>query len=217
MDFVTIITTSGMVALFVNVIGAFWIKERLKQSIKHEYEQELIKLKNDLEFKLDKKKKLYEGKLRQYKKYYSLMDSYSSKSRKTLFEGFQTGFFDLISKDPTAENTTNYIQKALALQGDVSDTFLTFKNEIDGLRLEAGDKLLGLLEQYVVILEVTQDKTVTFLNWMNANATKFYTEPDTVNIYVQEFMDSESKAEGQKLIELQKQIFLEMRNELGIV
>ncbi|WP_232775079.1 MULTISPECIES: hypothetical protein [unclassified Shewanella] len=216
MDLVAIISTSALVTAVINVIGVFWIKERLKQSIKHEYDQDLAKLKSELEFDLDKQKKLYEGKLSIYKKYYTLMDSYTAKSRKALFDGFQTGIIDLIN-DPSDGNTADYIRNMLALQGDVSEVFLTFKNEINGLRLEAGENLLHLLDEYVVSLEITQEKTVEFLQWMNANATKFITDPEETNRISQEYMATELNGEGKKLIDLQNKIFLEMRNELGIV
>jgi hypothetical protein len=216
MDLVAIISTSAIVTAVINVIGVFWIKERLKQSIKHEYDQDLAKLKNELEFDLDKQKKLYEGKLSIYKKYYTLMDSYTAKSRKALFDGFQTGIIDIIN-NPSTNNTADYIRNMLALQGDTSEVFLTFKNEINGLRLEAGEKLLHLLDEYVVSLEITQDKTVEFMQWMNSNVTKFITEPNETNKYVQEYMTAELGGEGKTLIELQKKIFIEMRNELGIV
>ena len=216
MDLVEIISTSAIVTAVINVIGVFWIKERLKQSIKHEYDQDLAKLKNELEFDLDKQKKLYEGKLSIYKKYYTLMDSYTAKSRKALFDGFQTGIIDIIN-NPSTNNTADYIRNMLALQGDTSEVFLTFKNEINGLRLEAGEKLLHLLDEYVVSLEITQDKTVEFMQWMNSNVTKFITEPNETNKYVQEYMTAELGGEGKTLIELQKKIFIEMRNELGIV
>ena len=216
MDLVAIISTSAVVTAVINTIGVFWIKERLKQSIKHEYDQDLAKLKNELEFELDKQKKLYEGKLSIYKKYYTLMDSYTAKSRKALFDGFQTGIIDVLN-DPSNDNAADYIRNMLALQGDVSEIFLTFKNEINGLRLEAGEKLLQLLDEYVVSLEITQDKTVEFLQWMNTNATKFITEPEETNKIAQKYMSAELNGEGKKLIELQKKIFLEMRNELGIV
>lgn len=67
MDLATV-TASGLLAVLINVIGAFWLKERLRQSIKYEYDQDLAKLKSELDFELDKKKRLYEGKLTQYKK-----------------------------------------------------------------------------------------------------------------------------------------------------
>jgi len=216
MDLVAIISTSALVTAVINVIGVFWIKERLKQSIKHEYDQDLAKLKSELEFDLDKQKKLYEGKLSIYKKYYTLMDSYTAKSRKALFDGFQTGIIDVLN-DPSDDNTADYIRNMLALQGDVSEVFLTFKNEINGLRLEAGENLLKLLDEYVVSLEITQEKTVEFLQWMNANATKFITDPEETNRISQEYMATELNGEGKKLIDLQNKIFLEMRNELGIV
>lgn len=216
MDFTTTITTSAIVAGLVNVIGIFWLKERLKQSIKHEYDQDLEHLKKDLEYDLDKKKRLYEGKLAQYKKYYSMMDAYSTTSRRALFNSFQEGMIELL-QDPSDENTLKYIRSILALQGDISDQFLTFKNEIGGLRLEAGEQLLALLDKYINLLEIAQEKTVNFLNWMNSNATKFITSPDETNAYVQRHMSEEFSASGAELIEIQEQIFREMRRELGIV
>lgn len=216
MDFTTTITTSAIVAGFVNVIGIFWIKERLKQSIKHEYDQDLEHLKKDLEYDLDKKKRLYEGKLAQYKKYYSMMDSYSTSSRKVLFKSFQEGILDLI-RNPSDENTLSYIKSIFALQSDISDQFLTFKNEIGGLRLEAGEDLLLLFDDYIVLLEQAQEKTVEFLNWMNSNAAQFIAQPNETNTYVQKFMEEEFSESGKGLIDIQEKMFREMRRELGIV
>lgn len=216
MSIATIITTSGIVAFLINVIGIFWIKERLKQSIKHEYDQDIIHIKNTIEFEFGKKNKLYDGKLSQYKKYFSLMDSYSIESRKPLFDCFQKGLLEMI-KDPSEENTLKYMQDIFALQNNASDTFLTFKNELNGLRLEAGEKLLSLLDEYIAALEITQEKTVEFLTWMNSNATSFVTDPEATNAHVQEFMANEFSTEGKLLLDIQSRIFREMRNELGIV
>lgn len=109
MDFTSIITTSAIVAGLINVIGIFWLKERLKQSIRYEYNQNLEHLKKNLEYDLDKKKRLYEGKLAQYKKYYAMMDSYSANSRKAFFSAFQENLLELL-KNPSDENTLKYIK-----------------------------------------------------------------------------------------------------------
>ncbi|ONF44571.1 hypothetical protein BTO32_06225 [Marinobacter lutaoensis] len=215
MDLATI-TASGLLALLINVIGAFWIKERLRQSIKYEYDQDLAKLKSHLDFELDKKKRLYEGKLAQYKKYFALMDSYSLEQRRALMDGFQEGIFKIL-ENPSTENTIEYIKKTLSLQNDISDKFLMFKNEMNGLRLEAGEPLLELIESYVSALEKVQERTVSFLNWMNQSATTFLAQPDAAQQKVQEFMQEEASGEAQELIGLQEQIFREMRRELGIV
>lgn len=216
MDFVATITTSAIIAGLVNAIGIFWLKERLKQSIKHEYDQEIEHLKKHLEFDLDKKKRLYEGKLEQYKKYHSMMDAYSNVSRVALFKSFQEGMIELL-QEPSDENTLKYIKSILALQGDISDKFLAFKNEIGGLRLEAGDVLLSLIDRYIILLEQTQEKTVTFLNWMNLNAPKFITSPSETNEYVQRYIAEEFSVSGKELLEVQEKMFREMRRELGIV
>ena len=215
MDIDTILASGGLAA-FIQVVGIFWFKERLKQSIKHEYDQDLEKLKKDLEFDLDKRKKLYEGKLSQYKKYYALMDSYSQNSRRELFAEFQEGMLDLIN-NPSDENTMKYIQGIFSLQNDLSDKFLTFKMEINGLRLEAGETMLHLLDEYVEKLEKAQDKTVNLMNWMNLNATSFISNPDAVSEHINQFMEGEFKTEGQEMLNLQEAIFKEMRHELGIV
>jgi hypothetical protein len=52
---------------------------------------------------------------------------------------------------------------------------------------------------------------------MNANAIKFITDPEETNRISQEYVATELNGEGKKLIDLQNQIFIEMRNELGIV
>ncbi|MBY6069874.1 hypothetical protein SAMN04515663_10991 [Alcanivorax sp. DSM 26293] len=215
MDLATV-TASGLLAVLINVIGAFWLKERLRQSIKHEYDQDLAKLKSELDFELDKKKRLYEGKLAQYKKYFALMDSYSLDQRRALAEGFQEGIFKII-ENPSTENTIEYIKKTLSLQNDISDKFLMFKNEMNGLRLEAGEPLLELIERYVSSLEKVQERTVSFLGWMNENATTFLAQPEAAQQKVQEFMQGEASGEAKELMELQEKIFREMRRELGIV
>lgn len=215
MDLATI-TASGLLALLINVIGAFWIKERLRQSIKYEYDQDLAKLTSHLDFELDKKKRLYEGKLAQYKRYFALMDSYSLEQRRALMGGFQEGIFKIL-ENPSTENTIEYIKKTLSLQNDISDKFLMFKNEMNGLRLEAGEPLLELIESYVSALEKVQKKTVSFLSWINENATTFLAQPEAAQQKVQEFMQEEDSGEAQELIGLQEQIFREMRRELGIV
>ncbi|WP_197020983.1 hypothetical protein [Alloalcanivorax xenomutans] len=215
MDLATI-TASGFLALLINVIGAFWIKERLRQSIKYEYDQDLAKLKSHLDFELDKKKRLYEGKLTQYKKYFALMDSYSLEQRSALMDGFQEGIFKIL-ENPSTENTMEYIKRIFNLKNDISDKFLMFKNEMNGLRLEAGESLLELIESYVSALEKVQERTVSFLSWMNENATTFLVQPETAQEKVQEFMQEEASGEAQELIDLQERIFREMRRELGIV
>jgi hypothetical protein len=77
--------------------------------------------------------------------------------------------------------------------------------------------LLALIDKYIIILDRTQEKTVTFLNWMNSNATKFITSPDETNEYVQRYIAEEFSVSGKELIEVQEKMFREMRRELGIV
>jgi len=136
--------------------------------------------------------------------------------RRALAEGFQEGIFKII-ENPSTENTIEYIKKTLSLQNDISDKFLMFKNEMNGLRLEAGEPLLELIERYVSSLEKVQERTVSFLGWMNENATTFLAQPEAAQQKVQEFMQGEASGEAKELMELQEKIFREMRRELGIV
>lgn len=110
-----------------------------------------------------------------------------------------------------------YIQGILALQSDLPDKFLTFKTEINGLRLEAGEKMLGLLDEYVKKLEIAQEKTAHFMGWMNSNVGTFISNPNNITEQIEQFLKSEFTSEGHEMIDLQEAIFKEMRYELGIV
>jgi hypothetical protein len=193
----------------------FWFKERLQQSIRHEYEREMAKLRSDLEFDLDRRKRLYEGKLAQYKRYFAMLDGYSENTRRELFATFQDEFTSLI-RDPSEENTISYVKVSLSLQGDLSQKFTAFKTELNGLRLEAGERMLSLLNEYVAALEPVQAQTVEFMQWMNQNFMLFVTNPEMANTRVQQFVSGEVSVHGVELKRLQDEIFQEMRRELGV-
>jgi hypothetical protein len=214
MDFTTVgtaVVTSGAISGLV----LFWFKERLQQSIRHEYEREMAKLRSDLEFDLDRRKRLYEGKLAQYKRYFAMLDGYSENTRRELFATFQDEFTSLI-RDPSEENTISYVKVSLSLQGDLSQKFTAFKTELNGLRLEAGERMLSLLNEYVAALEPVQAQTVEFMQWMNQNFMLFVTNPEMANTRVQQFVSGEVSVHGVELKRLQDEIFQEMRRELGV-
>lgn len=215
MDFLTI-TASGSLAVLVQVVAWFWLKERLSRSIKHEYDVDMERLRRDLELELDKKKRLYEGKLAQYKKYFQYIDESSKAARNEIFSDLGEKMLDLI-KDPSEENTVAYIQSTLMSQKDISDRFLTFKTEINGLRLEAGDNLLTLLDGYTESLEIVQNKTVSFMGSLNQDPERFVRENDAIRREIAGFMQNLQSGAGARTEKLKEEIFWEMRRELGIV
>ena len=207
----TVIATSGAVSALL----FFWLKERLRQSIRHEYERDIAKLRSELDFDLDRRKRLYEGKLAQYKRYFAMLDGYSERIRCDLFERFQGQFIALI-RDPSEESTIAYVRSSISLQGDLAQKFSTFKSELNGLRLEAGENMLRLLDLYIAMLEPVQEQTVGFIQWMNSNHLLFVTDPDAANAHVQGFLSGELSNRGAELTRLQGEIFQEMRRELGV-
>jgi len=214
MDLATIgtaVITSSTVSGFV----LFWFKERLQQSIRHEYEREMARFKSDIDFDLDRRKRLYEGKLTQYKRYFAMLDGYSEATRRELFAHFQENFTELI-REPSDENTISYLKASFDLQGDLSQKFVAFKTELNGLKLEAGEHLLNLINQYIVALDPVQESTVSFMQWMNQNYSLFITDPEAAHAKVQEFMHGEISDQGLELIKIQDAIFHEMRRELGV-
>lgn len=215
MDVLTI-TASGSLAVLVQVVAWYWLKERLSRSIKHEYDIDMERLKHDLELELDKKKRLYEGKLAQYKKYFRFIDSSSEAARNEIFSDLGEKMLDLI-EDPSGENTVAYIQSTLLSQKDISDRFLTFKTEINGLRLEAGDNLLRLLDSYTEALEKVQSETVAFMGALNQNPERFVHKNEAIQQEIGEFMQSLKLGAGARSKELKEEIFWEMRRELGII
>jgi len=205
---------------------AYWIKDRLRQSITYEYgvqmesikrghSIELEEMKKELEFELDKRKRLYEGKLAQYKKYFTMLDSYQERARQRVFGGFQEGMLSVIN-DPSGENVQRYIQSIMTVQSDLGDDYLKFKTELNGLRLEAGITLLDLLDEYIECLDVAQDQTVKFLTDANASIMASVANPNAVQGDVSQRMQDEFSEIGPELINLQSKIFFEMRRELGI-
>ena len=46
------LTASGILALLINIIGIFWLKERLRQSISHEYNKKLEYFKKEIQSEL---------------------------------------------------------------------------------------------------------------------------------------------------------------------
>ena len=206
----TIATSSAVSALLF-----FWLRERLQQSIRHQYERDMAKLRSELDFDLDRRKRLYEGKLAQYKRYFAILDGYSESTRRGLFDGFEDQFIALI-RDPSEENTIAYVKASISLQGDLSQKFSTFKSELNGLRLEAGENMLRLLDQYIATLEPVQEQTVGFMQWMNSNHLMFVTDPEAANAHVQSFLSGELSTHGVELTRLQGEIFHEMRRELGV-
>lgn len=215
MDFLTI-TASGSLAVLVQVVAWYWLKERLSRSIKHEYDVDMEGLRHDLELELDKKKRLYEGKLSQYKKYFQYIDESSEAARNEIFSDLGERVIDLI-RDPSEENTIAYIRSTLMSQKDINDRFLTFKTEINGLRLEAGNNLLGLLDSYTEALEKVQKETVAFMGSLNQNLERFVHENEAIQQEISEFMQSLESGAGARTRELKDEIFWEMRRELGII
>jgi hypothetical protein len=215
MDFLTV-TASGTLAIAVQVVAWYWLKERLSRSIKHEYDVDMEKLRHDLELELDKKKRLYEGKLSQYKKYFQYIDESSEAARNEIFSDLGEKMLDLI-RNPSEENTIAYIQSTLISQKDIGDRFLKFKTEINGLRLEAGDNLLRLLDSYTEALEQVQNETVAFMGSLNQNPERFMRENSAIQQELAEFMQSLESGAGAKTKEIKDEIFWEMRRELGII
>lgn len=217
MEYFQVIITSAGVGALINVVGVFWFKERLKQSIQHEYASSLEKMKSELEYDLDKRKKLYEGKLEQYKKYFHLFDSYNTKSRERLFSEFEKNITEVLSNPPEANSlsTVNYIKSLLDLQNDTAQIYLHFKNEINGLRLEAGSDLLKLLDNYIVQVEELQNQTNQFIQSVNKDSNALTIEQ--VQEKIQAYFATEQEFHSNVLVKLQSDIFWEMRKELGIV
>jgi len=207
------IVASGLLAAFIQFVGWFWLKERLKQSIKSEYDKDLESFKTDLDFELEKKKKLYDGKLVQYKKYFRLLDSYTEESRTELFNDLNKNMLKVLEGEPD-DTSLGFYQSIINLQADFDSKYLKFKYEINGLRLESGSALLCLIDEYLIILSKAQKKTVDFLNEI---ISVMVNNPGEIQNFIDNFMNQEILSDGNDLINLQNNIFKEMRRELDIV
>lgn len=215
MDLSTVSLSVGA-AVAVQFIAWYWLKERLSRSIKHEYDKDLEQLKHELMFDLDRRKKLYEGKLAQYKRYYAFIDEHSQKGRQEVFSNFGDGLIKFL-RNPSDEAFAEYMSTILNAQSDLGNRFLVFKTEMNGLRLEAGEALLALLDEYTALMEVAQEQAVAFLSSANAKLPQLASQPDSIQTEIDEFMKAELGGVGGRLKELSEKIFREMRRELGVI
>lgn len=53
------LTASGVLAVLINVIAVFWLKERLKQSISHEYSKKLESFKKEIQSELQHEQQVF--------------------------------------------------------------------------------------------------------------------------------------------------------------
>ena len=53
------LSASGVLAILINVIGIFWFKERLRQSISHEYALKLESFKKEVQSELQKEQQIF--------------------------------------------------------------------------------------------------------------------------------------------------------------
>lgn len=208
------IAVAAISASGINVIIFFWFKERLRESIKHEYSSELERLKSELQLDLDRKKRLYEGKLEQYKKYLLLIDNYTNDSRTKFMQEMNDSFLAII-EDPENKSMP-FFKSIMRMQQEASDGFLRFKNELNGLRLEAGEPLLALIDECVLALEHAQSVTDDYLQ----NLISKMTDPTTNNAVLgnmsADFMAALEESGFRRYDDIQKDILTEMRRELRI-
>ena len=209
------ITASGILVAILAWLSRNWIFERLKNSIKHEYDTKLERAKKDLEFDLTRKVKIYEGKLSNYKAYLKLLDDFSERYRKELFTKLRINIKDILT-----ENSDNaflkYIDEVLSLQTRAASELLKFKNEVNGLRLEAGDQLLILLDQYIEQLEVVNDAQTKFFRDVNEKVLSQSISQEGIIEEFENYTNGIGKETGDKLNEIHDAIFLEMRQELSV-
>lgn len=52
---------------------------------------------------------------------------------------------------------------------------------------------------------------------MNSNLEHFLSAPEDINVQINQFIEREFDTDGKELLNLQKDIFKEMRQELGII
>ncbi|WP_414434728.1 hypothetical protein [Alloalcanivorax venustensis] len=129
------------------------------------------------------------GKAIQYKKYFQYIDESSEAARNEIFFDLGEKKLDIII-NPSEENTIAYVQSTLISQKDIGDRFLKFKTEIDGLRLEAGDNLLRLLDSYTEALEQVQNETITFMGSLNQNPERFVRANSAISKEITGFMQA---------------------------
>jgi hypothetical protein len=118
--------------------------------------------------------------------------------------------FMSIIKDPSKENTAKVIQSIMENTFKIGEPLLLLKNEISGLKLESGETLLNILQEYEQEFESITNQSFSLMN----EIPKLL--PNYTGNQIELLDKLKSKINVDKLNTLSKAIFNQMRIELGI-
>ncbi|MBC8659587.1 hypothetical protein H1X88_22820 [Vibrio parahaemolyticus] len=129
------LSASGILAGFINVICVFWLKERLKKSITHEYSMKLEKFKKDIQSELQREQQVYNlGAMSHMAT--TVFDKHAEFSEKYIEKVMECFYFLRSSQE--SEKAIGYagdltklrFQYAAWLTCDIDEQLLTFENKL---------------------------------------------------------------------------------------
>ncbi len=139
------LTVSGVFTLLVNIIGVFWLKERLKQSISHEYDKKLEAFRNEMQSKLQHEQQVFNlGAMSHMAG--TVFDKHVQFSELYIEKVMETFYYLRTNRDS---------EKALGFAGDLTKLRFKFSawltSDIDGQLIKFEDKLrtLGANSEYI--------------------------------------------------------------------
>lgn len=139
------LTASGILTLLVNIIGVFWLKERLKQSISHEYSKKLETFKKEIQSELQREQQTFNlGAMSHMAG--TVFDKHVQFSELYIEKVMETFYYLRTNRDS---------EKALGFAGDLTKLRFKFSawltNDIDGQLIKFEDKLrdLGANSEYI--------------------------------------------------------------------
>ena len=139
------LTASGILALLINLVGVFWLKERLKQSIGHEYSKKLEAFKKEIQSELQHEQQVFNlGAM--------------SHMAETIFDKhveFSELYIEKVMDSFHYLRSNRDSEKALVFSGDLTKLRFKFSawltNDIDVQLMRFEDKLrnLGANSEYI--------------------------------------------------------------------
>ena len=184
------------------------VKEQ-KKKIAFKYRTELEKTKQAHLDEIEKRKFQYEEKRREFTKYFTLLDSFHSRSNELCVDKVQPIIMDLLSEDKVVQRKTmrKYSEDMQASVSELNEEHQRVKIEQNSIRLMASAKMDELLDQLDIEVELATQASSKMIKVLTTK--EFWKDQSIIKPH-----QSELFQHGQTIQKIHKAIKDQMKLEL---
>ena len=180
-----------------------------KNKIASKYRSELEKTKEEHIKDIEKRKFQYEEKRREFAKYFTLLDSFHSKSNELCIDKIQPIIMGLLSEDKAVQRKTmrKYSEDTQATVFELNEEHRKVKAEQNSIRLMASEKIDELLDKLDIEVELATQASSAMIKVLTTK--EFWTDQSIIKPYQSELFER-----GQEVQKIHKALKEQMKLEL---